>query len=113
MPEPGLVKQLSLKLEGATVTTGVFVRARNGRTGEFQKKQTNSSSEVIFSLMDLSSDGTPTGTKSGVNNGDVISYQVQGDSYAGGNYIIDSKGGRKLTISPTDRTTSNTVGVSI
>ena len=113
MPEPGNVKQLSIKITGGAVTEGVWVRATNGRTGEFQKKQTNSSGEVIFALMDLSSNGTPKGTKSGVNIADVISYQVQGDAFGGGTYTVASLGGKKVTLAVTDRTTSNTIGVSI
>lgn len=113
MPEPGIVKQLSIKIAGGAVTAGVWVRARNGRTGEFQKKQTNSSGEVIFALMDLSNDGLATGTKSGVNVADVIHYQVEGDAFGGGTYIVGAKGGNKVDLTVTDRTTSNTIGVSI
>ena len=113
MPEPGNVKQLSIKITGAAVSEGVWVRATNGRTKEFQKKQTNSSAEVIFALMDLSSDGSKTGTKSGVNIGDVISYQVEGDGFGGGTYVVASLGGKKVILPVTDRTTSNTIGVSI
>lgn len=113
MPEPGNVKQLSIKIKSGAVTEGVWVRATNGRTREFQKKQTNSSGEVIFALMDLSSNGLATGTKSGVNLTDVIHYQVEGDAFGGGTYTVGAKGGNKVVLSVTDRTTSNTVGVSI
>lgn len=113
MPTPGLVKQLSIRISGGAVTGSVYVRARNGRTEEYKIKQTNSSGEVIFPLMDLSSDGTDSGTKSGVESGDVIHYQVQGDAYGGGVYIVGARGGLKLTLAVTDRTSTNTVGVSI
>ncbi len=113
MPTPGLVKQLSIKITGAAVSEGVYIRARNGRTGEFSIQRTNTSGEVILVLMDFSSDGTPIGTKSGVLVGDVISYQVQGDAYGGGTYTVTAAGGKKVDLPVIDRTTSNTVGVSI
>ncbi len=113
MPTPGNVKQLSIKIGGGAVTNGVYVRARNGTTGGYMVKRTKSDGSVIFPLMDLSSDGTPTGTKTGVNVGDVIHYQVQGDAFGGGFYTVGAKGGEKVILSVTDRTTSNTPGVSI
>ncbi len=113
MPAPGSVKQLSIKITSGAVTNGVYVRATNGRTGEYMIKRTKSDGSVIFPLMDFTNDGIPTGTKSGVNTGDVIHYQVQGDGYGGGFYTVDVKGGDKVILAVTDRTTSNTPGVSI
>ena len=114
MPDPRTRKQISIKITSGTATSGVYVRCTNGTTGNFQVKKTNIGNEVIFDLNSLSSDGTDTGTKSGVANGDVISYQASGYGFGGGTHTVSaSKGGKKVPLTVTDRTTSNTIGVSI
>lgn len=113
MPTPGAVKQLSIHVTGAAVLDGVYIKVINGNTKEYLIKQTSSDGNVTFPLMELSDDGTPTGTKTGITVGDRIFYQLIGDAFGGGSYTVDSRGGRKITITAVDRTTSNTVAVSI
>lgn len=113
MPTPIIPKSLAIVLSGGSVSSGVYVRATNSNTRDYQIKQTNSKGQVIFNLPDLSDDGTTTGTKTGVTTGDLIDYQVQGDAIGGGSYTVPATGQGKVTLTQTDRSTTNTPGVSI
>lgn len=113
MPTPTLPKQLSIKVSG-TAYANCWVAVRNLNTKEYKKLQANSSGEVIFDLQELSSNGTLSGTQTGLTVNDLVEVQVDGgDGYSSTIWTATSKGSAKIELSQTARSTTNTVGVSI
>ena len=112
MPSPLLIKNVTVKVTG-TGNSAAYVEARNLNTGEYRVVKCDSGGYAAFNLAELTSDGTDSGTRSGVAVGDVIEYKVQGNGYGGSTWTVTASGGTRPGVTMTAYSTTNTVGVSI
>ena len=115
MPETVTLKPqlFAVELSGGTVSENVYVEVRNLSNGEYRILQTNANGRISFNLNDLSDDGTDTGTKTALISADIIEYKIQGGYGYGGGTLTSTTKSTRVKITQTDRSTTNTPGVSI
>ena len=99
-------------------TTGVtevgYVRFKNTRTGDYLIVKMNSSYEAQTNLINLTDDGTTSGTHTTYAVGDLILIEISGN-YSGSStsHTVASKGGATIKVAGVDISTTNSPSVSI
>lgn len=108
MPAPRKPYPIAGKVTTATVTDSVYVCVRNLTNGEQKIVQTKSDGSYVVDLADADFD-------TDYANGDIIEYSLLGDAYGGGTHTVATgvRARTKFNIVGTDRSSTNTVGVSI
>jgi len=107
---------LKITISGGTSTGTTNVKVVNRTTREFQTVRAQSNTAIV-DLINLSSDGTNTGTISGFSNGQVMDIRCSGARTGSSTYTLAtadrSKGGGKATVTLVDITAGNTPAVSV
>jgi hypothetical protein len=105
---------LNIILSGGTsISTSLsYINVKNRTTG-YYKNLKPTSDEAIVDLCKLSSDGTDNGTMANVNVGEIIDITVSGIRSGSSIHTIAASGGRRITITCVDASTTNAPAVNI